>query len=440
MTNRLTTSEYLKVTIPFMLSTATQPLLGAANTAIMGRMPVADYLAAVSLSVIFFNNIYWLFGFLRVATTAFSSQAAGSGKNEETFLALARPFILACIITVLFLLLYPYIMEWYTGFMRPTPNVAFLMRNYSDIAIIGAPFVLLNMVVLGWLMGLMIVKHVMFMQISMNLLNIVLSYVTVFHLGMDIDGVAWSMVIAQAYGLVVGLYEVYQCGRFHWLSEYVQKAKDFSAFGGLLRVQRDLMIRTFCLLTINNLFTELGTSMGTEILAANAVILELIFIISFFIDGMANGVSVFAGKAWGAKNMELFEDTIKTGMKCLWIFSLVASCIAFFFGDLCVASMTSQPRVIENTLKFVIYLAIHPLTAGVGLMLYGFYTSTGYTTYIRNMMIVAALLFAGLSHLLLPVYGNHGLWITYIVTYFYETVAYYLGMKSLKARMALQAA
>lgn len=439
MNSVLTTKDYLKVTIPFMLSTATQPLLGAANTAMMGRMPAADYIAAVSLSVIFFNNIYWLFGFLRVATTAFSSQAAGSGKEEDVFLSLARPFMLAVIISALFMVTYPFILEWYGSFMNPAANVLALMEQYSNIAIIGAPFVLMNYVVLGWLMGQMLVKKVMFMQISMNLLNIALSFFTVFYLGMDVEGVAWSMVMAQAYGLIVGVVQVYQCGRIKWIKEYLEKVEDFSAFVPLLAIQRDLMIRTMCLLVINNLFTEAGTSLGTEALAANAVLLELVFIISFFIDGMANGVSVFGGKAWGARSMILFNATVKTGMKCLWIFSVASAVISFIGGEYLLTFMTNQTEVLESAQKYVIYMAIHPLTAGVGLLLYGFYTSTGYTTYIRNMMLVAALLFVVCQHVLVPIFHNHGLWMTYIITYLFESIMYYGGMNWLKERMILRA-
>lgn len=432
----LTKKDYLKVTIPFMLSTATQPLLGAANTAMMGRMPSADYIAAVALSVIFFNNIYWLFGFLRVATTAFSSQAAGSRKLVDMSVACLRPFCLAVMLSVLFVLLYPFIFDWYADFMQPTANVLNLMKEYSDIALIAAPFVLLNYVLLGWLMGQMMIKKVMFMQISMNLLNIALSFITVFVLGMDVDGVAWSMTIAQGYGLLVGIWSVIKSRRFYIHAKFIPAIKDFSAFGKLLKVQLDLMIRTACLLFINNMFTEAGTSLGTENLAANAVLLELIFIISFFIDGMANGVSVFGGKAWGAQNIRLMDNTIKTALQCLWQFSLLTAVVFFLGGNFFLHFMTNQPTILATAANYTIYLAIHPITAGVGLLLYGIYTATGYTKYVRNMMLIAAALFFVTQHVLLPVWGNHGLWITYIVTYFFESVAYYNGINLLKQRMA----
>ena len=405
----MTTKDYLKVTIPFMLSTATQPLLGAANTAMMGRMPTADYIAAVALSVIFFNNVYWLFGFLRVATTSFSAQSVGTKRLVDRVVA-----------------------------MHPSDDVLALMKVYSDIAIIGAPLVFLNYVVLGWLMGQMLIKKVMFMQISMNVLNIALSFVTVFIMGMDVDGVAWSMVIAQGYGLMAGIWAVVKSRRFYLHDKFMAEVKNFSAFGKILRIQRDLMIRTACLLFINNLFTEAGTSLGIEVLAANAVLLELVFIISFFLDGMANGVSVFAGKAWGADNLELLENTIAVGMRCMWIFAIISAFICFAGGSFFLQFMTNQAEILALAREYVIYPAIHPLTAGAGLLLYGVYTATSYTVYIRNMMLVAALVFFACQQCFLPIWGNHGLWMAYIVVYGFESMACFYGIGMLKNRKLKQ--
>lgn len=329
---------------------------------------------------------------------------------------------------------YPYLFEWYAGFMSPSPEVLTLMKVYSDIAIIGAPLVFLNYVVLGWLMGQMLIKKVMFMQISMNVLNIALSFITVFVMGMDADGVAWSMVVSQGYGLLAGIWAVVKSRRFYLHDKFMAEVKNFSAFGKILRIQRDLMIRTACLLFINNLFTEAGTSLGTEVLAANAVLLELVFIISFFLDGMANGVSVFSGKAWGADDLKLLEDTIAVGMKCMWIFAVTSAVICFSGGSFFLQFMTNQAEILTLAREYVIYLAIHPLTAGVGLMLYGVYTATSYTVYIRNMMLIAALVFFGCQKLFLPVFGNHGLWMSYIVVYGFESIAYFYGVGMLKGR------
>ena len=145
MARQLTYKEYLMVTIPFMLSTVTQPLLGVVNTAIMGHMSEVFYIAAVSLGVILFNNIYWLFGFLRVSTTSFSAQALGKNSDESKFLSLFRPLIIAFIISLIFICIYLFIFAYYVEMMQPETLVIDLMKKYCDIVIWGAPLFYLTM-------------------------------------------------------------------------------------------------------------------------------------------------------------------------------------------------------------------------------------------------------------------------------------------------------
>lgn len=434
MTIQLTYKDYLKITIPFMLSTATQPILGAVNTAVMGHMTEAFYIAAVSLGVILFNNIYWLFGFLRVSTTSFSAQSLGTNSDLDRFLSLARPLIIALVISFIFLALYPFIFKYYAGFMNPENKVIELMKVYCDIVIWGAPFVLLNYVTLGWLMGQMIIRYTMFMQISMNIVNIVLSIVFVFVYKMNIEGVAYATLISQFYGCIVGFLSIYFKGNLRFERDYIRKLKSVGAFIAMMKVNTDLMLRTICLLTINNLFAVAGASLGTTILAANAVILEIIFILVYFIDGMANGVSVFSGKAFGNKNKALLESTIKIGINCLVVFIIVASSVVFFMRNELISMMTNLPEVADYASKYSMYLILHPICASVGLLLYGAYTGVGQTAAIRNMMFIAVVFFAICQKILVFNFDNHGIWISYNLTYLLESIILIAFLPKIKAQ------
>ena len=432
MLSQLTYKEYLKVTIPFMLSTATQPLLGAVNTAVMGHMSEAFYIAAVSLGVILFNNIYWLFGFLRVSTTSFSAQALGSESAKDKFLALARPLLIAIVISLIFLIIYPWIFKYYALLMKPESQVVELMKNYCDIIIWGAPFVLINYVTLGWLMGQMIIRYTMFMQISMNVLNIVLSIVFVFIMNMNIQGVAYASLIAQIYGCIVGFIAIYKRGNLIICSEYIQSLKTLQPFLGMMKVNVDLMFRTVCLLTINNLFAIAGASMGTVTLASNAIILEIIFIVVYFIDGMANGVSVFSGKAKGYKDINLLNSVLKISLRCLAVFIIFISVIMYITKSYFINMMTDLAIVANYANDYSIYLILHPICACVGLLLYGMYTGIGNTASIRNMMFVAVIFFYICQKILMSYLGNDGIWLTYNLTYLLESIILILYLPSLK--------
>lgn len=432
MLSQLTYKEYLKVTIPFMLSTATQPLLGAVNTAVMGHMSEAFYIAAVSLGVILFNNIYWLFGFLRVSTTSFSAQALGSESAKDKFLALARPLLIAIVISLIFLIIYPWIFKYYALLMKPESQVVELMKNYCDIIIWGAPFVLINYVMLGWLMGQMIIRYTMFMQISMNVLNIVLSIVFVFIMDMNIQGVAYAYLIAQIYGCIVGFIAIYKRGNLTIRNEYIQSLKTLQSFLAMMKVNVDLMFRTVCLLTINNLFAIAGASMGTVTLASNAIILEIIFIVVYFIDGMANGVSVFSGKAKGYKDINLLNSVLKISLRCLAVFIIFISVIMYITKSYFINMMTDLAVVANYANDYSIYLILHPICACVGLLLYGMYTGIGNTASIRNMMFVAVIFFYICQKILMSYLGNDGIWLTYNLTYLLESIILILYLPSLK--------
>lgn len=434
MTSQLTYKDYLKVTVPFMISTATQPLLGAANTAIMGHMDEAYYIAAVSLGVILFNNIYWLFGFLRVSTTGFSAQALGKECSKSTFLSLARPLILALVISSIFMLIYPWLFDYYVSYMSPEVQVIDLMKNYCDIIIWGAPFVLLNYVSLGWLMGQMIIRQTMFMQISMNVINIALSFIFTFGLGMNILGVAYASLIAQIYGCIVGFLAIYKSGKIKFNSEYFLQLRQLKPFIAMMKVNTDLMLRTICLLTINNLFAMAGSSLGTITLAANAVILEIIFILAYFFDGMANGVSVFSGKAFGKKNKQLLNETLHISLRCLAIWAIFCAIATYLGRDYFINIMTNLPEVAIYAGDYSIYLTLYAMFAGVGLLLYGMYTGIGHTASIRNMMFIAVIFFFVAQQILMSYFDNHGIWLTYVLTYLLESIILILFLPSLKRK------
>lgn len=432
---RLKVKDYLKVTIPFMLSTATQPLLGAVNTGIMGHMDDAAYIAAVALGVILFNNMYWLFGFLRVATTGFSSQALGANNSLLRSLSLFRPLIVAVMISTVFLMLYPWIFSYYASFMSPDLEVIRLMRRYCDILIWGAPFVLVNYVTLGWLMGQMMIRATMIMQISMNILNIGLSLYFVYGLGLGVDGVAWASLGAQIYGAIVGFIFVYMKRQELDMSGALwQELRQIKPFLSMMKVNTDLMLRTVCLLTINNLFATAGASLGTTMLATNAIILEIIMILAYFTDGMANGISVFTGKSFGKKDLMLWKSTLQVAVK-VWI-AFVTGIVLFLFleRNTILGAMTTVPEVLDQAMTYSFYLLIYPVCAGIGLLLYGMYTGIGQTASVRNMMFIAVVFFAVMLNILLPLLGNHGIWITYVLTYLLESIILVLFLPQARRR------
>ncbi|MDG2663870.1 MATE family efflux transporter, partial [Vibrio parahaemolyticus] len=186
----LTHKDYFKIAFPFIVSTVTQPLLGAVDTAVIGKLGVAEMIGGVAIGTVIMNTLYWLFGFFRVSTTGQSAIALGKNSPEDQASSLFRPFVLSLCLGLIFIALQSVIWMGAELIISPDAVVAENAKIYFDIMIFGAPFVLLNYTVIGWLMGQAKAKETLFTQVFGNVLNIVLDIVFVLYFDMGIAGVA----------------------------------------------------------------------------------------------------------------------------------------------------------------------------------------------------------------------------------------------------------
>lgn len=431
----LTDKEYLGITIPFMLSTMTQPLMGAVNTAVMGQLPDPKYIAAVALGAILFNSIYWFFGFLRVSTSGYAAQALGSGSREASMLAFLRPLFIAFFVSCCCIILQKPILEAYLNLVAPAADVAILCIAYYDVLIWGAPLVLFNYVSLGWLMGQTRVRASVFMQISSNVLNMFLSCWFVFGLELGIEGVAWATLLSQLYGAVIGCLLMRIYGDFDYRHFEYSKVVEPSALFKMLAVNANLMIRTACLLTVNNIIAAAGASLGTVVLAANAVLFQLKDIMSFLVDGMANGASIFSGRALGQKNKALFWQTLRMTYK--WLLVLILILVAGFAasGSFWINCFTDIQEVAALASAYQNYVLVYPLIAGIGLALYGIYTGATCTAPVRNMMLVALAVFWPVERVLVPLWGNDGLWTAFLIFVGMQSLILFFSLKGIMKKV-----
>ena len=431
----LTDKEYLGITIPFMLSTMTQPLMGAVNTAVMGQMSDAKYVAAVSLGVILFNTIYWIFGFLRVSTTGYAAQANGAKDTYQGMLAFFKPCIIALLVGCCCLVLQNPIIDVYLAFISPQPDVAVLCRQYYSLLIWGAPMVLFNYVALGWLMGQTRIKASVGMQVSMNLLNCILSIYFVNYLHMDVDGVAWAMLLCQIYGGILAAILMYVYGCFEYSRLPWKELLDWHQFVDMLKVNSNLMIRTMCLMTVNNILAAVGAGFGTSMLAANAVLLQIKDIMSYLIDGMANGAAIFSGKAKGQASHQLLEETIAITYKWLVVLSLLIMGIYHLWHQYFIGIFTEITDVLVLANEYSFYVTLYPLVSGVGMVLYGVFCGVTKTAPIRNMMLIALSVFYVLKSFFVPWWGNDGLWMAYLSFFVAQSIILSLFLKGLKKNL-----
>src|SRR6478735_1148224 len=406
---------YLTLAIPLTISTMTTPLLGAVDTAVVGQLSAPAYIAGVAVGTLIFNTLYWVFGFLRVSTSAFAAQANGASDPDQGVLALSRPFLLALIVGMLFILLQWPIEHAALLVISPDADVSRFAVEYFRIRIWGAPFILMNYVILGWLMGMAKIKESLCLQILTNVLNMLLAILFVHVFSFDVQGVATATLIAEVTAFILGLFIILKVSPFKWKMPSIQALIDTNSTKRMFNVNKDLFIRTICLLVVINMFTAKGASFGTEFIAANAVLFQIHYIMAYFFDGFANASSILVGKAVGSNDKELFKKTLTLSRQWSIITAVIIASLYALFQKQAVGLFTNLPDVIELSLTYGVWLIIYPFVACFGLVLYGVFTGATEIAPVRNSMIYAMIVYIIIQITATPIWHNHGLWLAFII-------------------------
>ncbi|SDZ42857.1 multidrug resistance protein, MATE family [Evansella caseinilytica] len=411
----LTHRQYLALAAPLIVSGLSTPILGAVDTAVVGRMADPSYIGGVAVGSLIFNTMYWLLGFLRVSTTGFTAQAHGAGNQTETALVFFRPLFIAFVCGLVFIVLQYPILQAALSLINAGEGVTGHATAYFSIRIWGAPFTLMCYVVVGWLMGMGEVKWSLAAQIFMNVLNIVLDLVFVLGLGLGVKGVAYATLISEICAVLFGGAIIFHGKRLSLAALKTNMLLEAASLKRMLIVNRDLFFRTVCLLTMTGIFTAVGAMFGEVTLAANAVLFQIQYIMAYFFGGLANASSIVIGRAIGGNNHRLFRRAFT--LSAQWGFAaavILALCI-FFFGKQFISLFTDIDEVKVVAEQFAIWMMIFPFAGFWGLQLEGVFSGATEARGIRNSMFLALLVFLPAVWLLVPAYGNHGIWLSFIL-------------------------
>ncbi len=406
---------YLALALPLVVATLTQPLLGAVDTAVVGQLNKPEYIGGVAIGAIIFNTLYWLFGFLRVSTSGFTAQADGLGDEQALELAYLRPCIIAVAIGIGLIGLMPLI-EWgvISLYHSEKESLHFAIQ-YFKILIWGAPFVMLGYVNLGWLMGKGLIKETLWLQISANLVNVVLDFIFVKGFNWAVLGVSYATLIAQIYSFLLGLYWIKRHMPLVFSEKNIKKASRLKELGALMRVNSDLMMRTICLLIMTNLFMASSASLGKETLAANAILYQMQYVISYLFDGFSNASSILAGRSKGLQDKVLFKRVIYFSSYYAGVVALGCAAGLIAFGKWFIELFTSAPSVQLICQTHLFWLILFALVIGPGMTYYGIFSGVTQLKPVRNTMLIALIVFVITLYLSQNRLGNHGIWLAFIL-------------------------
>ena len=404
----------LNLAIPNIISNITIPLLGMVDLALMGHLGDQVYIGAVAIGGMIFNFIYWGFGFLRMGTSGFTAQACGRRDHPETAIILSRALMVAGSGAALLILLRNPVAALSFGIIGGSPGVELLAREYFHIRIFAAPATLALYAITGWFLGMQNARIPMIIMISVNVLNIGFSLmlVKVFH--MKIDGIALGTMLAQYGGLLLAGWFLAR-HRSVFSSVKVSSLFDRKELTRFFVVNRDIFIRTLCLIFAFSFFTARSARSGDTTLAVNTLLMQFFMLFSFLADGYAHAAEALTGKYIGAGNR---RNLIK-GIKLIFLWAggiAVVFTVGYLIsGTYILALLTSNTEVIRAASGYLPWAMMIPLITFPAFIWDGIYIGATASAAMRNSMVLSTLaVFLPAYYLLEPVFGNHGLWIAFM--------------------------
>ncbi|MDU6494440.1 MATE family efflux transporter, partial [Bradyrhizobium sp.] len=311
---------------PAMIANLTTPLIGIVATTAIGRLGAPAMLGGVAMASVIFDCLFWLFAFLRASTLAFTAQSLGAGERDEMLMVLIRGLALAGLVGLGLIAVQVPLAAVLFELMGGSEAVRGAARTYFMIRIWSAPLALANYVLLGWLVGLARARLALAVQIAINLINMAATILLVQVMETGIAGAAIAAVIAETFGVAIGLLLAHRLVRP--AAALSRRALfDRAKLMHMMAVNRDIMIRTAAMIVAFLFFTSQGARAGDTTLAANAVLNNFLLVAAFFLDGLANAAEQLCGYAYGARNRDAFAGATRLVLAWGFGFALVVAVV-----------------------------------------------------------------------------------------------------------------
>lgn len=396
---------------PMILSNITVPLLGIVDTAVIGHLGSAHYLAGIALGSAVISILFWLAGFLRMSTTGLVAQAYG--KNDLTQLAalLKRSLLLASAVAVLLIVLSPLIKHAIAYLSAANGDVLNQAYQYFSIRIFSAPAALCNLVLLGWMLGVHYGRGPFYLLLVTNIVNIVLDIYFVVYLDWAVAGAAWASLIADYTALVFALFLVAKLAKKQDIDLNVPNWLSISKMAELLSLNRDIFIRSLILQLCFSFMTFYAARIGETTLAANAVLLNFLMLVSFALDGVAYASEAKVGQAKGQGSVKNIELWVKISVFWGMLFGVLYSLFFALFGNTIIKLLTNVPEVIQEATHYLPWIVVLPILAMSCFLFDGVFVGLTRAKNMRNSMILSAGVgFFGVFWVFIDL-QNNGLWL-----------------------------
>ncbi len=433
MISRPQNRQIFRLAIPNILSNLSVPLLSSVDTALVGHLPSPVYIGAVALGSMIFNFVYWGFGFLRMGTTGLTAQAYGKQDEQDMQLQLWRALFFAITAGLILILIQDLIAFIAFKLIEGSAEVEKYANIYFRIRIYAAPATLALYAIHGWFLGMQNARLPLLITVSINILNIIFNVLFVVQLKMTSDGVALGTVFAQYIGLGLSVLVLFKKYKTYFKIPSLKKIIEMAELTHFFKINFDIFIRTLSLIFAFSFFTSQSAKLGDITLAANSVLIQLWMIFSYGIDGFAFSAESLVGKYLGARDRKMLILMIRQ----IFIFGsglgLIISIAYGLFDQTLTSLFTNNQQVLQVIDLFMIWTIVAPFVNSFCYIWDGVFLGATASKGLRNAMLLSTFgIYLPLHYLLMPNFGNHGMWAALLAFMIFRTISLsYLSKKYL---------
>ena len=408
-------NRILKIAIPSIVANITVPLLGLVDMAVSGHLGNAVYIGAVAVGSMIFNVIYWVFGFLRMGTSGMTAQALGRHDLKDVATILARSIGVALVVAAFIMVFQTVLCKAALSLVGATEDINTEAWRYFRICVWGAPAMLCLYSLTGWYIGMQNTRLPMFISIMQNVVNIVASCSFVYIFNMKVEGIALGTLVAQYAGLLVSS-ALWSATYGKRMFKHVQwnRVLESTAMRRFVSVNRDIFLRTLCLVTVNFYFLSAGAAQGAVILAVNTLLMQLFTLYSYVMDGFAFAGEALCGKLYGAGNRAMFSHTVCRLFAWGGALTVLFTTVYAFGGTGFLHLLTNDSAVVEAASEYACWAVLIPI-CGLGAFIWdGVFIGTTSTRAMFWATAVAMIAFFVIYISLRNTMANHALWVAFL--------------------------
>ena len=413
MSDKSSIKYILSLSIPIFFANLATPLVGIVDTTLMGNMSNQGYLTATSIASSFFSLVFWSFGFLRMGTVGLVSQSFGRNDYKSILNIVFRNLLFVISISILLILFQKQLLNLCLIFFDLSLDTEKKFNDYFNIRIYSSFFELTIYIVVGLFIGLQKTKISSVAIVLLSILNILFSSILVLKFNLNIKGVAYGTLLATGVTSFLFLFYI-----FYYLRKYVslnfniKEIVNTSKLKNLLEINLNIFLRTLLLSFSFFWFTYLGGRIGEEFIAANTILLNLIFLSAFILDAYAFSTEGIVGYSIGKKNKILFTNIVKNSFILSSLTGILISLFYLFFKNSFIDFMTDIENVRDISYQYSFWLVLLPFVSSFCYQLDGIFIGASQTQELRNAMFISVVIHLISSFMLVEGFGNQGLWIS----------------------------